>query len=58
MTTRRQRISTIKDSLHDMTLEELQEMADDLSDLVQVLTVRQVAIEDAIIERLTEALAK
>jgi Holliday junction resolvasome RuvABC endonuclease subunit len=58
MDSRRQRISTIKDSLQDMTLEELQNMSDDLTNLIQVLVTRQVAIEDVILERLEEAFSK
>jgi hypothetical protein len=58
MNPRRQRVDTIKDSLQDMTMEELQSMSDDLNDLIQVLITRQVAIEDAILERLEEAFAK
>lgn len=53
-----QRISAIKASLYDMTMEELQEMSDDLSDLISVLITRQVAIEDAILDRLETAFAK
>ncbi len=58
MDSRRQRISTIKESLQDMTLEELQNMSDDLTNLIQVLVTRQVAIEDVILERLEEAFSK
>ena len=53
-----QRISAIKKSLDDMTLEELQEMSDDLSALIQVLITRQVAIEDVILDRLELAFAR
>jgi hypothetical protein len=53
-----QRISAIKASLHDMTLEELQDMSDDLTDLIQVLITRQVAVEDTILDRLEAAFAK
>jgi hypothetical protein len=53
-----QRISTIKKSLEDMTLEELQEMSDDLDSLIQVLITRQVAVEDTILDRLEMAFAK
>lgn len=58
MDPRRQRISTIKESLQDMTLEELQKMSDGLTDIIQVLVTRQVAIEDVILERLEEAFSK
>jgi hypothetical protein len=47
-----QRIRDIKKSLHDMSMEELQDMSDDLSDLISVLVTRQVAIEDTILDRL------
>lgn len=47
-----QRISDIKESLENMSLEELQEMSDNLNSLIQVLTTRQVAVEDAILDRL------
>lgn len=52
MDTKDQRIQDIKASLHDMTLEEMQQMSDDLSDLIQVLVTRQIAIEGAIYDRL------
>jgi hypothetical protein len=53
-----QRIRDIKASLYDMTMEELQDMSDDLNDLISVLITRQVAIEDAILDRLESAFAK
>jgi len=53
-----QRISAIKASLYDMSMEELQDMSDDLSALISVLITRQVAIEDAILDRLESAFAK
>ena len=53
-----QRISAIKASLHDMSLEELQDMSGDLDDLIQVLITRQVAVEDTILDRLETAFAK
>ena len=53
-----QRIKHIKASLFDMTLEELQQMSDDLSDLISVLITRQVAIEDEICDRLEAVFAK
>jgi hypothetical protein len=53
-----QRIRDIKASLHDMSMEELQFMSDDLSDLISVLITRQVAVEDAILDRLEAAFAK
>ena len=53
-----QRINAIKASLYDMSMEELQDMSDDLSALISVLITRQVAIEDAILDRLESAFAK
>ena len=53
-----QRIDAIKASLHDMTLDELEDMSDDLSVLIQVLITRQVAVEDTILDRLEMAFAK
>lgn len=53
-----QRISAIKASLYDMSMEELQDMSDDLSALISVLITRQVAVEDAILDRLEAAFAK
>jgi len=50
-----QRLRDIKKSLTDMTLEELQEMSDDLSNLISVLMTRQVAIEDTILDMLEAA---
>jgi hypothetical protein len=51
----RQRIEAIKKSLDDMTMEELQGMSDNLADLISVLMTRQVAKEDAIMDRLEAA---
>ena len=50
-----QRLRDIKKSLTDMTLEELQEMSDDLSNFISVLMTRQVAIEDTILDMLEAA---
>lgn len=58
MDPRPQRIRDIKASLQDMTLEELQQMSDDLSNLIQVLVTRQVAIEDAIYDHLEAAFSQ
>ena len=58
MAPRRQRISTIQESLQEMSLDELQDMSDQLTDLIQVLITRQIAIEDTIMERLEEVFAK
>ena len=52
-----QRIRDIKQSLDTMSMEELQEMSTNLSDLIQVLVTRQVAVEDAILDRLETAFA-
>lgn len=53
-----QRLRDIKKSLNEMTLEELQEMSDDLSRLISVLMTRQVAIEDMILDMLEAAFSK
>lgn len=53
-----QRFKTIKKSLEDMTIEELQEMSDDLEKLISVLMIRQVAIEDTILDKLEEAFVR
>jgi len=53
-----QRLRDIKASLDSMTLEELQDMSDDLSNLISVLMTRQVAIEDTILDRLEAAFTK
>lgn len=53
-----QRIRDIKASLNDMSMEELQDMSDDLSNLISVLITRQVAVEDAILDRLEAAFSK
>jgi hypothetical protein len=53
-----QRIKKIKESLYDMTMEELQDMSDDLSGLISVLITRQVAIEDEILDRLEAVFSK
>jgi len=47
-----QRLRDIKSSLDNISLEQLQEMSDDLSRLISVLMTRQVAIEDSILDRL------
>lgn len=52
-----QRIKDIKAALDDMTMEELQEMSDNLNDLISVLITRQVAIEDTILDRLEKSFA-
>ena len=52
------RIKDIQASLENMSMEELQEMADNLHDLIHVLYTRQVAIEDAILNRLEAAFVK
>jgi hypothetical protein len=52
-----QRIRDIKQSLDTMSMEELQEMSTNLNDLIQVLVTRQVAVEDAILDRLETAFA-
>ena len=52
-----QRISDIKKSLDGMSMEELQQMSNNLSDLIQVLVTRQVAVEDAILDRLETSFA-
>lgn len=53
-----QRIRDIKESLDGMSMEELQQMSDNLNDLIQVLVTRQVAIEDAILDRLEAAFTR
>jgi hypothetical protein len=53
-----QRIRDIKAALDEMSMEELQEMSDDLSKLLSVLMTRQVAIEDAILDRLEAAFSR
>jgi hypothetical protein len=52
-----QRISDIKKSLDGMSMEELQQMSTNLSDLIQVLVTRQVAVEGAILDRLETSFA-
>jgi HPt (histidine-containing phosphotransfer) domain-containing protein len=52
-----QRISDIKKSLDGMSMEELQQMSNNLSDLIQVLVARQVAVEAAILDRLETSFA-
>lgn len=53
-----QRISEIKASLIGMGTDELQAMSDNLNDLISVLMTRQVAVEDAILDRLEARFAK
>lgn len=53
-----QRIRDIKESLDGMSMEELQQMSDNLNDLIQVLVTRQVAIEDTILDRLETAFTR
>ena len=49
---RSQKIDAVKASLDDMTLEELQEMSDDLTNLIEVFVQRQEAVESTIVDRL------
>jgi nitrate reductase NapAB chaperone NapD len=53
-----QRFKDIKKSLGEMSIEELQEMSDDLDKLISVLMTRQVAIEDTILDKLEEVFAR
>lgn len=53
-----QRIRDIKKSLEDMSMEELEQMSNNLSDLLQVLVTRQVAVEDTILDRLEAAFTR
>jgi nitrate reductase NapAB chaperone NapD len=53
-----QRFGKIKQSLEEIPLEELQEMSNDLEKLITVLMTRQVAIQDAILDRLEAAFAR
>lgn len=53
-----QRIRDIKESLDGMSMEELQQMSDNLNDLIQVLVTRQVAVEDTILDRLEAAFTR
>jgi hypothetical protein len=41
-----------------MTLKELQDMSDNLDDLISVLTIRQIAIGDTIMDRLDAAMVE
>ena len=47
---RPQKIDAIKASLDDMTLEELKDMSDDLTKLIEVFVQRQEAVESAIVD--------
>jgi len=49
---RPQKLDAIKASLDDMTMEELQEMSDDLTNLIEVFMQRHDAVESAIVDRL------
>jgi hypothetical protein len=53
-----QRLQDIKNSLHDMEMEELETMYKDLNNLIQVLVTRMVAVEDTILDRLEAAFRK
>jgi len=53
-----QRLTKIKESLKDMTLEELQDMSENLTSLISVLMTRQVAVEDSILDRLDSVFSK
>ena len=55
---RPQKIGAIKASLHDMNLEELKEMSDDLASLIEVLVTRQEAVESTIVDRLAATFEK
>ena len=53
-----QRFTNIKSSLANTSVEELQEMNDNLNDLIQVLMTRRVAVEDEILDRLERVYAR
>ena len=53
-----QRLTKIKESLKDMSLEELQDMSQNLTNLISVLMTRQVAVEDSILDRLDSVFSK
>jgi hypothetical protein len=53
-----QRIRSIKESLADMSMEDLQEMSDSLHELIHVLYTRQIAVEDTILDRLEATFAR
>jgi hypothetical protein len=53
-----QRIRTIKESLSEMSMEDLQEMSDSLHELIHVLYTRQIAVEDTILDRLEATFAR
>lgn len=53
-----QRLTKIKESLKDMSLEELQGMSENLTSLISVLMTRQVAVEDSILDRLDSVFSK
>jgi hypothetical protein len=52
------RLTKIKESLKDMSLEELQDMSQNLTNLISVLMTRQVAVEDSILDRLDSVFSK
>jgi len=51
-------IESIKASLHDMSMDELQEMSDDLTSLISILLSRQEAVEAVISDRLEALFSK
>ena len=53
-----QRLTKIKESLKDMSLEELQDLSENLTSLISVLMTRQVAVEDSILDRLDSVFSK
>jgi hypothetical protein len=55
---RPQKIEAIKASLDDITLEELKEMSDNLTNLIEVFVQRQEAVESTILDRLEARFAK
>ena len=55
---RPQKIDAIKASLDDMSLEELKDMSDDLTNLIEVFVQRQEAVESTIVDRLAEIFEK
>ena len=53
-----QLLTKIKESLKDMSLEELQDMSQNITNLISVLMTRQVAVEDSILDRLDSVFSK
>lgn len=56
MATRRTQVDPVAESLQEIPMDQLEEMSRNLSKVIEVLTAREIAIQDEIIQRLERGL--